>query len=248
MKDSCNQRHSGCNGASSSSKHIWLVFKMQSKSRLPTVRRFPAYHRKTPSHILYHHQTFSADTKPAVGKWLLQPCMYWRSDSRLILKVDVHPGCRASLLTHCGWFAKTATATVFLIYHREHVSVCDYVSDVDDHTTTFQMLQASPYPLSKVFLLVNRIPRTGSKPNYCVKSHLSACWSGKNASSSIDLTAAPPSGSPLHHPNHPLSTGSAGARDPNWICPNKMTQIIPTIAPTICSRTRRLRKDFLTFK
>lgn len=57
-----------------------------------------------------------------------------------------------------------------------------------------------------VLLLVNRNPQPGSKPNYWVNSHLSACWSGKNASSMIDLTAALPSGPPLHHPNHPLST------------------------------------------
>lgn len=57
-----------------------------------------------------------------------------------------------------------------------------------------------------VLLLVKRNPQPGSKPNYWVNSHLSACWSGKNASSMIDLTAALPSGPPLHHPNHPLST------------------------------------------
>ena len=111
-----------------------------------------------------------------------------------------------------------------------------------------EFLQASSHMPSKVLLLVNRNPQTGSKPNYCVKSHLSACWSGKNASSSIDLTAALPSGSPLHHPNHPLSTISTGAWDPNWICPKKMTQIIPTIAPTICCHTWRLLRDFSNFQ
>lgn len=41
---------------------------------------------------------------------------------------------------------------------------------------------------------------------------------------------------------------STGAWDPNWICPNKMTQIIPTIASTICYHTWRLLKDFFNFQ
>lgn len=60
-----------------------------------------------------------------------------------------------------------------------------------------------------VLLLVKRNPHNWGKPNYWVKSHLFACWSGgKNAWCLIDLATAPPSGSSLHHPNLPLSTVS----------------------------------------
>lgn len=93
-----------------------------------------------------------------------------------------------------------------------------------------------------------KIHKLKVNPIYCVKSHLSTCWNGKNASGLIDLVAALPSGSPLHHPNHPLSTISTEAWDPNWICPKKMTQIIPSIAPTICYHTWRWLQGFVTPK